>query len=173
MSRVRLVPVIFIAILSLSLLFGVFQLYQRFNLVNPLKSDLETLKYVKSVDVVPGNPAVVKVELNNQVTDLQSSYGQIASKVTSVAGGGQIILLDNRDDMLQNLYENITMRLLEGSAKGNYTEMIAAATNLASKAGVQAKITMDNHNYYIQLSKGGRYLYQVMPYTLRQGGASS
>lgn len=174
MSRIRLVPVIFILVISLAILFAGWQAYQRFNLVNPLKSDLSHVSGVQNVQIDTGSPNLIRVQLGS-VKDLQTTYSEISKTVSGALGGKQqVVIMDHRDDTLSNAFEvNLQPVLMEGLAKGNYTEMIASAEQTAAKQNIDARITMDEHNIYVQLSKDNHFLYSVMPYTLHQGGASS
>ncbi|MCF8563797.1 hypothetical protein LLE49_03465 [Alicyclobacillus tolerans] len=178
MSRVRLVPLIFVMLLTLSVLFGGWQAYYHFKLVGPLQTQLDSIQGVTTVDVVAGNPGRIKVHLGPVKTlvnqDLQSTYLKIMSTVSgSFSGSDSVTLLDNRNQELQSAYENLFPIVAEGVSKGNYTEMISQVENQAAKQGITARITMDEHNIYIQFSKGSHYLYDVYPYTLRPGGGAA
>ncbi|QSO53485.1 hypothetical protein JZ785_06425 [Alicyclobacillus curvatus] len=176
MSRIRLVPMLLILIVSLAVFFAGWQVYKRYNLVDPLKTDLQTVSGVQNVDVIVGNPTVIRVKLG-AVEDLQTTYDSIAEAVTgSVNAGSSIVILDNKDKALQQTYENLNPVILEGVHKGNYQEMITSFEKAAAAQGIKAKITMDAHNIYVQLQQGSHYLYDVWQYnTLQQGqgGAAS
>jgi hypothetical protein len=173
MSRIRLVPVIFILVISLAILFAGWQAYRRFNLVNPLKSELQQVTGVKSVQIETGNPSVIDIQLN-PVKDLQTTYIEISHVVAGTLGGQvDVNLLDNKDDELTSAMEDDQLILNDGLAKGNYIEMVASAEQKAAKQNIDARITMDEHNIYVQLTKGNHYLYKVEKYTMHQGGASS
>ena len=178
MSRIRLVPVVFILIMTLSVLFGAFVAYRQFKLVGPLQNELQAIPGVQTAQVETGNPSLVKIKLGpvpklaNQ--DLQSTYVKIVGIISGVfSGTNNLDIVDNQDQELTSAYESFQPILLEGIAKGNFVEMIAAVEQKASQAGIQARVTMDVHNIYIQLSKGNHYLYDVFQYTtLRQGGGT-
>lgn len=171
MSRIRLVPMIFIVLISLGILFAGWQAYKRFNLVNPLKSELQAVTGVKTVDVNVGNPSVIKIKLG-PVDDLQTTYDSIENTVSGALGSsGSLRIVDNRDKTLQNVYEDLSPYLYQGIANGSYVEMIAQVEQKAQKAGIDAKITMDKTSVYVQMTHGDHYLYDVLP--LHQGGASS
>jgi hypothetical protein len=175
-SRIRLVPVIFIALASLVVLFGGWWAYRQYNIVNPLKASLESVSGVQNVQVEPGNPGVVEVSLG-PVADLQSTYVDITRTVRQVIGDASAVnvrIQDKRSQELTSAYEEtLEPIVLEGVRKGNYTEMIAAVKQKASDLHIQAKVTMDAHNVYVQLMKDNRYFYDVLPYTLKEGGGTS
>lgn len=176
MSRIRLVPMLLILVISLAVFFAGWQVYKRYNLVDPVKTDLQTVSGVQSVDVVVGNPTVVRVKLG-PVDDLQMTYDSIEQAVTGSANAGSsIVIVDNKDKALQQAYEDLGPIIYQGIHTGNYQSMISSFEKAASAKGIQAKITMDIHNIYVQLKQGNHYLYDVSQYnTLQQGqgGAAS
>jgi hypothetical protein len=173
MSRIRLVPVIFILVISLGILFAGWQAYQRFNLVNPLKSDLQKVQGVQSVQVDSGSSNTISIQLA-AVKDLQTTYAEISNTVSGSLGGSeQVKLLDNKGEELTRTWEDLNLVVFEGIAKGNYTEMVSSVEQTAKKQNIDARITMDEHHVYIQMAKGSHDLYKVIDITLHQGGASS
>jgi hypothetical protein len=176
LSRIRLGPMLLILIVSLAIFFAGWQVYKRYNLVDPLKANLSTVSGVQNVDVVVGNPTVIHVKLG-EVGDLQTTYKAVSDTVTSSANtGSTIVIEDNKDKALQQTYESLWPIIGEGVHKGNYQEMISSFEKAAAAKGVQAKVTMDIRNIYVQLEQGNHYLYDVSQYnTLQQGqgGAAS
>ncbi|CAM3931764.1 hypothetical protein [Alicyclobacillus pomorum] len=176
MTRIRLVPVILIALISFVVLSGGWWAYRQYNVVNPLKDSLGHISGVQSVQVDTGNPNVITITLG-RVSDLQSTYQTISKAVRSVLGDPQSVTVniqDNRNQDLNDVYEALVPVLQQGIAHGSFTDMISATQQKAKQMHADARITMDEHNIYIQLEEGSHYLYQVMPYTLlRQGGGAS
>lgn len=179
MSRVRLVPIFLVAIVVLAILFGGWQAYQHFNLLNPLKRNLQQVSGVQTVNILTGSPDVVQVQLGpfNKLEkgDLQETYRDISDQIGTRLGTGVTLrLADDHGGSLTQMFEvKFEPILLEGIAKDNYTEMIGKVQQLAKTSGVHSRITMDGQDIYIQLAKGNNYLYRVMPYTTHQGGAAS
>jgi hypothetical protein len=176
LTRIRLVPVILIALISFAVLSGGWWAYRQYNVVNPLKDSLGQISGVQNVQVETGNPAVITIKLG-RVSDLQSTYLTISKAVRSILGDPQSVTVtieDNRTQDLNSAYEALVPILQEGVAHGSFTEMITKAEQMAQQLHMDARITMDEHNIYIQLEQGSHYLYQVMSYTLlRQGGGTS
>ncbi|WAH35152.1 hypothetical protein [Alicyclobacillus dauci] len=179
MSRVRLVPIVLIAILALAMLFGGWQAYQHFNLLNPLKKNLQSVQGVQTVNIATGSPDEVTIHLGpfNKLEngDLQQTYHAIANEVSTRLGSGvKLNLSDDHGAQLTQVYEGDYYPILaQGKDKGNYTDMISQVSSLAKKQGIQARITMDEQYIYVQLAKGSHYLYDVIPYSTHQGGAAS
>lgn len=174
MSRIRLVPVILIALISLGVLVAGWYTYQRVNVVNPLKTGLQSVSGVQSVQVQTGNPDVVEVRLG-KVKDLQTTYSSISRITTSTLGSSvDVRLQDNRDDELTTAeQQSFKPFLYEAVAKGNFPEMFNTVRQNAAKMNIDARVTMDDHNIYVQLIKDSHYLYDVLPYTIHQGGGAS
>lgn len=173
MSRIRLVPVIFILVISLAILFAGWQAYQRFNLVNPLKSDLQKIQGVQSVQVDSGSSNTIAIHLAG-VQDLQTTYTDISKTVAGSMGSSEnVTLLDNKGEELTRIWEELNLGVFQGIAQGNYTEMVSSVEQSAKKQNIDARITMDQHHVYVQMAKGSHDLYEVIDITLHQGGASS
>ncbi|MCL6625418.1 hypothetical protein [Alicyclobacillus shizuokensis] len=173
MSRVRLVPIIFIAVITLAILFGGWQAYLHFNMIGPLENHLSRISGVRSAVVESGQPTTVRIQLGD-VDDLETTYQKIYDQVSQSLGSSvSISIEDTRDTRLVKEYQKLTPALLEGVAKGNYTEMIAAVEKQAAEDGIQAAITMDKTYVYVQMNDGKHHLYDVFKYTSRQGGAVS
>jgi hypothetical protein len=161
-------------LVSLVVLFGGWQAYQRLNLVNPLKTKLQTIQGVQSVQVVNGNPNVITVQLG-KVKDLQTTYHSLTQTITETLGSNQpITILDHRNSILTQDDESLQPIILEGLAKGNYVEMILQVKQAAVKLGINVRVTMDSQNVFVQLEQGSYYLYDVQSYHLPgTGGAAS
>lgn len=178
MSRVRLVPIVLVAVLVLAVLFGSWQAYQHFKLLTPLKHNLQQIEGVQNVHIYSGSPDVIQVQLGPfkklKNDDLQQTYHNISNQISSSLGHSVTIrLTDEHNTKLDTAYENFQPILHEGIAKGNYVEMIGQLTRLAKSQGIQSKITMDGQYFYIQLQSGSHYLYSVMSYSSPQGGTAS
>lgn len=176
MSRVRLVPIIFVAIISLAVLFGGFQAYRHFNMLRPLEIHLQKISGVTSVNIETGQNGVVVVKLGPIDTlkndDLQSTYQAINQQIEDTLGSdANIHLLDNENSTLEMAFENLNPTLMEGLVKADYKQMIISYEQQAKTLGIHARVTMDDHNIYIQMSQGKYYLYKIQP--LHQGGVSS
>ncbi len=169
-SRVRLVPIILIAVITLAILFGGWQAYLHFNMIGPLETHLSSIAGVRSAVVEGGQPTTVRIQLGN-VDDLETTYQKIYNQVSQSLGSNvDISIQDTRDTQLTKEYQKLTPALLEGIAKGNYTEMIASVEKQAVKDGFRATITMDKSYVYVQMSEGSHHLYDVFKYTSHQGG---
>ncbi|QRF23391.1 hypothetical protein FY534_06710 [Alicyclobacillus sp. TC] len=176
LSRVRMVPVLVIAIVTLGILFGAWQGYQQYRLIAPLQAELSKIPGVESVTINRSPSDTVVIQLGPVQTlvnhDLQSTYNEIQNDVIGTLGSGESIILKDKSDQTLTLdYESLQPIIFEGLNHGTYTQMIANVEKAAAKEGIQARVTMDYHNIYIQLQQGSHYLYDFHAYRLGQGGA--
>lgn len=179
LSRVRLVPIFIVAIFVLSVLFGGWQAYQHFNLLNPLKRNLQQVAGVQTVNISTGSPDVVQVQLGPfdklKNGDLQQTYHDISKQIENRLGADvSLRISDSHEGTLTQTFESsFEFYIQEGIAKQTYTQMVSQVHALAKKEGINARMTMDSQDIYVQLAKGKSYLYRVIPYGNRQGGASA
>ena len=180
MSRIRIVPVLVAMSLTVSLLFGGWELYRNFGLVRPLEQQLMADKAVTQVEsVVNGSERAIKIHLK-PVDDLQATYDGLEEVVTEQIGSNvKIDLVDQREESLKQAFRSVQPVLYSGIAKGDFTDMITQTEQELQKQGYQAKVSMNDHNIFVQIEKDGKYLYQVLPYgtatafsQLMEGGAA-
>jgi hypothetical protein len=173
LSRLRLVPILIVLVISLAVLFGGWQAYRHYNVVGPLQMNLEKIQGVQTVNIDGGTKNTIVVRLS-KVADLQTTYDSISSAISDAAGTTvNIRIEDNRTSTLISDYEQLQPILFQGLAQGNYTTMIHNVEAAGNNAGVQTRVTMDDKHVFIQLAKDGHYLYKVQPYTMRQGDESA
>lgn len=179
MSRVRLIPIVLIVLITLGILVAGYQTYRHLNFINPLQSRLQQNPAVTTVQVVGGNPAVIRIglksvsKLDNQ--DLQTTYHRLMTLVGSTTNTPvQLEFTDQRNKTLSSDYEHMQPILYQGLRKGNYTEMISQIKQQAAKDGIQSSITMDQQNVYVELwDSSNHYLYDVVTYQVSQGGGAA
>lgn len=170
MSRVRLVPIALIVIVSLGILFGIWRLYLQFSLINPLVSGINAVPGVLNATVVSENPPKIRVLLRPNY-DLQTAYQAIQSRIDD-SGNSSItfVVAGSSDAVLMPVLESMQPSIQQGEARGEFINMVADAEQQAHHLGATARITMDDHNIYIQIAKGHHDLYlvspRVFPYTL-------
>lgn len=173
MSRIRILPTVSALILTFTVLFGGFQMYKNYELIRPLQAQLYKIQSVQSVHITTsGQMPTVNLQLG-RVADLQTTYNIIVNAVTSTMGSpASIALKDHSSLFLRSTYETLKPTLFEGLAKGNYTSMIHSMESSSAKAGIACRVTMDTQYVYVQMSKGGFFLYAIVPYTIKTAGVS-
>ncbi|MBF8377436.1 hypothetical protein IW967_06050 [Alicyclobacillus mali] len=179
MSRIRIVPIFVTALLMLALLIGGWQAYQHYNLLNPLKQSLQSVAGVEKVDITTGSPDVVVIQLGPFQTlkdgDLQMTYDAISDEIEHKLGTNVSVRIgDAHEGPLTQLFEGaFELYIQQGIAKEDYTQMASDVARLAKSNHVAYRLTMDNSFIYLQLQKGPYYLYRVIPYASRAGGATA
>ncbi len=179
MSRVRLIPIVLIVLITLGILVAGYQTYRHLNFINPLQTRLQQNPAVTTVQIVGGNPAVIRIglksvsKLNNE--DLQTTYHRLMALVESTTNAPvQLQFIDQSDKTLTSDYEQMAPILYQGLRKGNYTQMIAEFKQQAAKDGIQSSVTMDQQNVYVELwDSSNHYLYDVITYQVSQGGGAA
>jgi hypothetical protein len=174
LTRIRLVPIFIIVVVTLVSLIGGWQAYQHFNLLNPLQSKLTQIPGVESSHI-DTNSNRITIQLGPasklQNGDLQTTYDKIISVTEATLGSSiSITLLDHRDWSLSSVYETYTPSIAEGITKGNYTEMISSIEQKAKANHITARVTMNLHDIFVQFTKGNSYFYDVIPNSIHQGG---
>lgn len=169
MSRIRIVPILAITCVTLSLLFGGWELYRNFGLVRPLEDQLMAAGTVQKVEsIVNGQERAIKVTMK-QVPDLQAAYEGVEKIVHDSLGTYVTIdLADNREGALEKTYRDLQPTLYAGIAKGEFPAMIENMGAQAKQAGVESKISMNDEHIFVELKKDGKYLYEVVPYQTTQ-----
>jgi hypothetical protein len=169
MSRIRIVPILAITCVTLSLLFGGWELYRNFGLVRPLEDQLMAAGAVEKVEsVVNGQQREIKVTMK-QVPSLQTAYESI-EKIVHDSLGPQVTIeiVDNHNEELAKTYRELQPTLYAGIAKGEFPTMIQNMQGQAKKDGVESNISMNDMFIFVELKKGDQYLYEVVPYKSEQ-----
>lgn len=160
------VPIVLVAlVLGLGAFLGAQWLYNKYNYDQPLDSSLQKNPAVLSYAVDDRAPVVlVRLKLK-EVENLGQAYREIENSLKQILGRRefQIKLEDNRDADLEKVYYYSQFAVYEAMARGNYREMEKYISDHAASAGAQARVFMDGGSIFIQISKNGHYLYEVIP----------
>jgi hypothetical protein len=174
MSRIRLLPTIGGLILTFIVLFGGYQIYRNFEVVQPLQVQLKQIHAVISARVVTvaQNPTVV-VKLG-EVSNLQTTYTQIQNVIVNNLGNLiPISIIDKRSAALKTAYEQMQPILFQGIAHGNYVSMISSFQKACQLHHIQCKLSMNNQYIFVQVTQQNSYLYDVVPYSIKSSGVFS
>ncbi|MDK2815010.1 MAG: hypothetical protein PWP18_923 [Thermoanaerobacter sp.] len=144
-------------------LFASFQLYQNKILPDKISKDVSTVKFVKMVTIsTDNNGYIMKVRLG-EVENLMETYKEIENKVNKYPVKINILLIDNPNEKLNNVYYNSQFSIYEGIQKGDYMKMYDTIREVSSKNGVKAFVYIDKQNIYLNLRDGSHYLYKIIP----------
>ena len=103
------------------------------------------------------------------------TYDAISDEIQSKLGSNVSVRIgDAHEGPLTQIFESsFELYIQQGIAKQDYTQMASDVERLAKSYHLACRLTMDNSYIYVQLERGPYYLYRVIPYTSRVGGAAS
>lgn len=166
LQGVRVPLVMMFAMLGLFLLFGMERLYTFTRIDQPLARFLSAREEVKSFEVRQmGGRVVVRVTLG-PVANLRETYVDLEKGIAAIFGARPfaIEVVDNRTERLLRDYYELHYALQEALATGRFTEMERKVAQAAQRGGLtRAAVYVDTDYLYIQLQRGDRYLYELVP----------
>lgn len=147
----------------LGVLFVGFQLYQNKILPDRISKDISTVEFVKMVTIsTDTNKYIIKVKLG-EVENLMKTYREIENKVKKYPVKTNILLIDNPDEKLNNVYYNSQFSIYEGIQKGDYMKMYDTIKEISNKNNVIPHVYIDEKNIYLDLRDNYHYLYKIIP----------
>ncbi|MBE3591394.1 MAG: hypothetical protein IMW84_00350 [Thermoanaerobacter sp.] len=165
--RWQIVLITFVVVLGF--LFASFQLYQNKILPDKISKDVSTVKFVKMVNIsIDNNEYIIRVRLG-EVENLMETYKEIENKVNKYPAKINVLLIDNPNVKLNNVYYNSQFSIYEGIQKGDYMKMYDAIKEISSKNSVISYIYIDKQNIYLDLRDGSHYLYKIIPREVYKG----
>lgn len=152
---------------TLLILFAGQAVWHTFAVAKPLDKAFEGIDGVQSVawDKEKEDKAVtLRVTLGN-TDNLQTTYTTIEERAKSVLGKAvfQITIHDSRSPVLEQVYHQMHYHIQEAALTGHFGEMADKISDIALKAGVESRVSVDAKNIYLQLAKDRVNLYTVVP----------
>ena len=152
---------------TLLILFAGQAVWHTFAVAKPLDKAFEGIDGVTSVawDTEKEDKTVtLRVSLGN-TANLQTTYTTIEERAKSVLGKSafQIVIHDSRTPALEQAYHQMHYHIQEAAATGRFGEMADKISDKASKTGVEARVSVDAKNIYLQLTKDQVSLYTIVP----------
>lgn len=162
------VHVIFLALAAgMVLLFGLQRMYQFSQVDKPLKTFFARQAEVKSYAIgEKGGDLRISVVLG-PVANLRETYVTIEEGAKDILGGRpfELDIRDNRDAQLLDDFYRLHYDLEEALATGEFTAMSADLKRKEKEMGLGLKVFVDSRYLYVQLMRGDRYLYEILPRT--------
>ncbi len=159
------IPIIIVSLLAgMALFFAGQWLYQKYSFNDPLNYALNSNQSIESFSISnKGNVLQVNVTLKYDA-DMMLSYKELRKELTDAMGKKdfQLILGDNRNDVLRQVWYNSQYAVYEASFQGNFQDMAAMVNEEARASGVDAIINVDQENIYLRLKHEGHTLDQVI-----------
>ncbi|MEN6463244.1 MAG: hypothetical protein ABFC94_17980 [Syntrophomonas sp.] len=156
----------FIAIVALVVVsatfFGSYWLYNQYGVEKPLANRINSIAGVENVTI--GNQdreLTIDVQLKN-IDNLQSKYEEIKKAIDSVVKNKQyqLNIKYQRDEKLQNAYDNVQLMVYEAIANNRYLWLKEQMK--PELKGITYKLFVDENRLYIQMQDGDHFLYEVI-----------
>jgi hypothetical protein len=158
----------FTVVMTFAILGGGQTIWQKFTVAKPLDATLLKIDGVEKAIRENGDkkddPVKINVTLKN-ASNLQKTYTAILDGSKSVLGGKrfQVTIADTRTAELEQFEAMVQPHMQEAIATGAFTQMVNRIQELAATKGITAQIFIDSRYMYLQLTKDGAELYQVVP----------
>lgn len=109
------------------------------------------------------NTMSIYVTLGN-TANIQETYKEIKSKIEQTLKGRRYTLeiKDNRSPELEQVYYDIHYYIQKAIVDGDFPMLEKKAREKAGLAGAGVKVYVDEQNVYMQLTKNGNSLYNVV-----------
>ncbi len=160
----------------LTLIFAVGVVHFRQNqLINePLFKRISEMESVETVNLQQeGSTQVITVKLAN-VKDFPGVYRKLNEEISKLLGqkSYRLMLLDERDHVLEAAFFAAHLALYEGERWGNFVEMGDRVNQAMSTFGIESySLFVDSQYIYIKAENGEAYLYEtVKRYDYREAG---
>lgn len=160
------IPIIILAlIVGLGGLWGGHWLFNRYNYERPLTKLLDENKDIDYYQI-EDQQTVMQLEVKLiKVDNLQESYNKLFDSIKYVVGRREfkLILKDDRDPTLENIYYHARLAAYESLKRGNFLEMESYISKLSTRQGSRSRITVDENYLFIQIEHDNHYLYEIIP----------
>lgn len=169
---IKIHVVVVSVIIALAVFFGAHWLYNSLNFREPLKKELNAHDLVTDYRIEEDKNGSYRVLVSIKETgNLMLAYLQVYESVQEVMGNQQFVikLVDHRDDLLNEIYNEGQFAVQEAMVQGNFREMARTLNESARRAGVSCEVFIDDNNIYWQMRHGEHYLYEVVPRPLSPG----
>lgn len=155
---------------TLLVLFGGQTIWHTFAVAKPLDNAFEGIDGIQSVawNKEKSDKAAVVLQVSlDHVTNLQTTYTDIQERAKNILGKStfRIVIRDSRNPELEQVYHEMHFHIQEAIATGRFGNMAEHVKEKALEAGIDAQISVDAYNVYLQLSQGDANLYRVIPRT--------
>lgn len=168
--KLRLLPVFMTMILSASVLFGGWFVYQTVAMEDPLLKDVSAIEGVTEATLeLTREQAIVNVKLSADV-DLKSSYRAIAEASEDKIGSRELKVVvtggDRADEeMLNQWWSNALFDVAQAMETRQYSLIPLRLQELARKegSGLEATASIDEENVYVTLKHGASRKDIILP----------
>lgn len=164
--KLRIVPIVLTVVISASVLFGGWFLYQQMALQQPLADTISQYDGVKSSHIdIKQDTVTVKLDLEPE-TNLRGLVEHINKEGKSVVGKRElkIEVEDHSSDQLNQWWEKAMLPVAEAMDNKQYTDIQTSLDTLAKNdPNLKANAQIDADNVYVSLSDGKSGKFIILP----------
>ena len=176
-SEFKIITAIISLILTLALLLGGYNLYNKYMVEKPLTTQLAAMPSVKSAKITKVNKVyLIQLKLE-RVNNIQESYSEIESKISSSIKNDnyKIEIQDAGSKELAELFNEFQPALYQGLSQQQYLWLEEQLQQCSSNKGVEFRLFVDDKRVYLQLEDADSYLYKTfdIAQTETKGGEGS
>ncbi|OYD09663.1 hypothetical protein [Paludifilum halophilum] len=152
-------------VVTLSVLFGGYMAYQWFQVEKPITETVQETPHV-SLSKLSADPAHLELVLKtDEKFSVVHDYMPLRRQLHTVAGDRKlsIRLKDRPDSHLHKAWNEMVFGIKEGMALRRYQEIPKAVQKGTEGKKIEYEVSMDDSYVYIELHRGDRYLYRILP----------
>jgi len=170
--NIKLLKGFFALIITVAGLFIGQALWQNYAVDAPLDKALSGIEGVEKVTWHNGKNvnSIVDIDISlGDIANIKKTYDEITEKAEETLKEKEytVSIKDSRTPELEQIYYDINNHIQKAVMDGNFPLLDEEVHEKAKEIGASAKVYVDEHNIYLQLSKSGSQLYSI---TARIGG---
>lgn len=176
-SEFKIITAIISLFITLAILLGGYNLYNKYMVEQPLTARLTALPNVKSAKISKVDKEyLIQLQLN-QVDNIQDSYNQIESTINEKIKNDKynIEIQDASSKELSQFYNDLQPVLYQGLSGQQYLWLDEQIKERSSDKGIESRLYVDDKRVYLQLEDADTYLYKTfdIAQTQTSGGGDS
>lgn len=176
-SEFRIITAVISLIVTLVILLGGYNLYNKYMVEKPLTTQLVALPTVKSAEIKKVDKEyLIQLQLE-QVGNIQDSYTQIESTIKSKIKNDKykIEIQDSGSKELSHFYNELQPVIYQGLSGRQYLWLDEQIKERSSDKGIKSRLYVDDQRVYLQLEDKDSYLYKTFAIAKTQtsGGGDS
>lgn len=176
-SEFKIITAIISLFITLAILLGGYNLYNKYMVEKPLTARLTVLPNVKSAKISKVDKEyLIQLQLK-QVDNIQDSYNQIESTINGKIKNDKykIEIQDAGSKELSQFYNDLQPVLYQGLSGQQYLWLDEQIKERSSNKGIESRLYVDDKRVYLQLEDADSYLYKTfdIAQTQNSGGGDS
>lgn len=166
-KKTQLIKAFLALVITVTVLFTVQNLWMDYAVTSPLNKVLKEINGVSAISLENtkkiGEPVIVNVTLDNDII-LEKIYTEINLKIVKTLNNRPYILniKDNRTPELEEIYYEANLYIQKAIIDGNFPLLEQNILEKAEAQGAVGRVSVDDKNVYLQLSKNNNCLYSII-----------